>query len=218
MSITHTALNPETLLAALQWRYATKKFDPAKKIDAAVWSALEDALVLSPSSYGLQAWKFFVIDDPKIREQLKPASYNQTQITDASKLVVFTVKHKLAPADIDRYVELISDVRRVPKEALAGYHKAMLGSASLPKERVDAWLTRQVFIALGFFLTSAAVLGVDACPMEGFDKEQYDKILGLPEKGWNSVVVATAGYRAAEDAGAKQPKVRYPKSQIVEHI
>ena len=222
MPITANAVNaaasPEGLLASLRWRVATKKFDPAKKLSGAQWAALEEALVLAPSSYGLQAWKFFVVDDPALRAKLQPLSYGQTQIVDADKLVVFAVKKDFGAADVERYVERISEVRRLPISALEGYKKMMLASAGLPPEKVAAWLTRQVYIALGVFLTSAAALGVDACPMEGFDKDKYDELLGLPAKGWNSVVIATVGHRAPDDAYASQAKVRFAKNDVVEHL
>lgn len=222
MSIQTPALNaaasPEALLASLRWRIATKKFDSSKKIDPARWQALEDALVLAPSSYGLQPWKFFVVEDPALRAKLKAASWEQTQIVDADKLVVFAVKKEFGAADVERFVERIAEVRRLPKEVLEGYKKTMLASASLPPERVAAWLIRQVYIALGVFVTAAAALGVDACPMEGFDKDKYDEILGLPAKGWNAVVIATAGHRAADDAYAAQAKVRFTKDEVIARL
>ena len=222
MPITANSLNaaasPEGLLASLRWRVATKKFDPMKKLGDAQWAALEEALVLAPSSYGLQAWKFFVVDDPALRAKLQPLSYGQSQIVDADKLVVFAVKKDFGPVDVERYVERISEVRRLPLAALEGYKKTMLASASLPPEKVSAWLIRQVYIALGVLLTSAAALGVDACPMEGFDKDKYDELLGLPAKGWNAVVVATVGHRAPDDMYASQAKVRFPKSEVIEHL
>lgn len=209
---------PETLVSALNWRYAVKKFDAAGRIPLDKWEALEESLVLSPSSYGLQAWKFLVIEDKALRTKLKPVSWDQSQIVDADKLVVFLVKKDAGPADVQRFVDRISEVRRVPAEMLEAYKQMMLKSMSLAPEKVEAWLTRQVYIALGNFLTSAALLGVDACPMEGFDKDEYDKILGLHEQGWKSVVVATAGVRASDDAYAKNKKVRYPKAEVVAKV
>ncbi|MBI2386601.1 MAG: NAD(P)H-dependent oxidoreductase [Elusimicrobia bacterium] len=209
---------PETLLNALNWRYAVKKFDAAGRIPLDKWEALEESLLLSPSSYGLQAWKFLVVEDKALRAKLRPASWDQSQITDADKLVVFLVKKDAGPEDVQRFVDRISEVRRVPAETLEGYKQMMLQSMSLPPEKVEAWLTRQVYIALGNFLTSAALLGVDACPMEGFDKDEYDNILGLREQGWKSVVVATAGVRASDDAYAKSRKVRFPKAEIVAKV
>lgn len=213
------AVPPDHALERLHWRYAVKQFDPARAIDPATWAVLEDALVLSPSSYGLQPWKFFVVADPAVRAKLLPASWNQKQIVDASHLVVFAVKADVGAADAERLVRRSSDVRGIPLAALDGYKKMMVGSLTrATPEHVRDWMTRQVFIALGVFLTAAAMIGVDACPMEGFEHEKYDAILGLPAKGYHSVVVATAGYRADTDAYAKLPKVRYAKSELVETI
>lgn len=209
---------PETLVSALNWRYAVKKFDASGRIPLDKWEALEEALVISPSSYGLQAWKFLVIEDKALRAKLKPASLNQSQITDADKLIIFLVKKDASAADVQRFVDRVSEVRRVPAEMLEDYKQMMLKSVSLPPERVEAWLTRQVYIALGTFLTSAALLGVDACPMEGFDKDEYDNILGLHAQGWKSVVVATVGVRATDDAYAKNMKVRFPKAEVIAKV
>jgi len=211
----NAAATPDSLLTSLRWRVATKKFDTAKKIPADRWDALEEALVLAPSSHGLQPWKFFVVEDPALRAKLKTASRDQSQITDADKLVVFAVKKDFGAADVERFVERVSEVRRLPVAALEPYKKTMLASASLPAEKVEAWLIRQVYIALGVFLTSAAALGVDACPMEGFDRDKYDELLGLHAKGYKAVVVATAGYRAADDPYAAQKKVRFAKDELV---
>lgn len=211
-------IQPETLVTALNWRYAVKKFDAAGRIPLDKWEALEEALVLSPSSYGLQAMKFLVIEDKALRAKLQAHSWGQSQIVDADKLVVFLVKKDAGAADVQRFVERVSEVRRVPVEVLEQYRQMMLKSVSLPPEKVEAWLTRQVYIALGNFLTSAALLGVDACPMEGFDKDEYDKLLGLHEQGWKSVVIATAGVRASDDANAKNKKVRFPKAELIAKV
>ena len=211
-------VTPETLVGALNWRYAVKKFDASGRILLDKWEALEESLVLSPSSYGLQAWKFLVIEDKALRAKLKPHSWDQSQIVDADKLVVFLVKKDAGEADVQRFMDRISEVRRVPAEMLEGYKQMMIKSVSLPPEKVEAWLTRQVYIALGNFLTSAALLGVDACPMEGFDKDEYDKILDLHKQGWKSVVLATAGVRASDDAYAKNKKVRFPKAELVAKV
>lgn len=218
MTTTDATVLPETLIGALNWRYAVKKFDASGRVPLDKWEALEESLVLSPSSYGLQAWKFLVIEDKALRAKLLPHAWNQPQIVDADKLVLFLVKKDAGPADVQRFVDRISEVRRLPAEMLEGYKQVMLKSVSLPPEKVEAWLTRQVYIALGNFLTSAALLGVDACPMEGFDKDEFDKVLGLHEQGWKSVVVATAGVRAPDDDYAKSKKVRFPKSEVVAKV
>jgi len=210
----------EQLIDQLNWRYATKQFDPSRQIDPADWSTLEEALQLSPSSLGLQLWKFVVVEDPAVREQLRAASWGQSQITDASKLVVFAVKKNIGVEDIDAHLQRISEVRGVPLEALAPLRDMSVGSVINGKEPADrvAWATRQVYIALGNFLTSAALLGIDACPMEGFSPPDYDRILGLEEKGLSAVVVATAGYRSPEDKYAGLPKVRFPREQVLLHV
>lgn len=212
-------ISSSDLLGALQWRYATKKFDAAKKIDAATWDTLEQAIVLSASSYGLQPWRFNVINDPAIRAKLRPASWNQSQITDASHMIVFSRKLEVTEADVDRYFDRLVELRGTPREALKDYRAMMVGSvtnpSSLPGGDMVTWTRSQVYIALGTFLSAAALLGVDACPMEGFDAKAYNEILGLPAQGYSAVVVATAGYRAADDMYAGFKKVRYRREDVI---
>lgn len=207
---------PESLLSNLQWRYAVKKFDAGKKIPSHLWSALEQAVQLSPSSYGLSPWKFVVVNDPALRVKLRAAAWNQPQITDASHLLVFCRKTAITTADIEQYVARVSQVRAVPADSLKGLQDMMVGSISAPAFDGAAWMARQVYIALGFFLSSAAMLGIDACPMEGFLSDQFDEILGLRAQGYASVVVATAGYRAADDWLASQKKVRWPEARVID--
>jgi nitroreductase len=220
---TEAAVRPslavDPLLAALRWRYAVKAFDPGFKIDAETWSALEESLVLAPSSFGLQPWRFLVVDDPAVRAELRPASWNQAQITDASRLVVFAYKKSLSPADVRRYVERTAEVRGVAPATLAGFEQMMVGHlAKLGPAAADEWAKRQVYIALGQFLASAALLGIDACPMEGFDPAKYDERLGLARDGFGSVVLATAGRRAASDKYAAAKKVRFATREVVRHV
>jgi nitroreductase len=213
-------LAADALVERLRWRYAVKKFDAAKKIPAEIWKALEEVLVLAPSSFGLQPWKFFVVTDPAVREKLKPASWNQTQITDASHLVVFAIKKDLSVADVEHFAQRIVEVRGVPEKSLEMYKKIMADFVGRAGKGLDinAWAADQVYIALGTFMTAAAVLGIDTCPMEGFEPAKYDEILGLPALGFHATVLATAGYRAADDVFAKLPKVRYKKEEVIGHI
>jgi nitroreductase len=213
------AVTPEALLERLRWRYAVKKFDPSRKIPPATWNALEDALVLSPSSFGLQPWKFFVVNNPELRKKLQPVSWGQTQVVDASHLVVFARKRDLNAADVDRHINRIVQLRG-PSDSVAGYRKIMADFVSRPRESFDvnAWASRQVYIALGFFLESAALLGVDACPMEGLDPARYDELLGLEKKGYATLCAATAGFRAADDKYAEAPKARFSKNEVIETL
>jgi nitroreductase len=213
-------LAPSELLAALNWRYATKKFDPARKIPTETWSALEQALVLSPSSFGIQPWKFLVVTDPVVREKLVPVSWGQTQPKDSSHFVVFAVRKDLPEAHIDRYVARTAELRGSTPEALAPFKKMMLGSleGARAKGFLDTWQTHQVYIALGQFMASAAVLGVDTCPMEGLEPAKYDEILGLTGAGYATVVACAAGYRAGDDKYATLPKVRFPVAEVIQHV
>jgi len=212
------ATSPEALLAGLRWRYAVKKFDPTRKIPDATWQTLEEALILSPSSFGLQPWKFLVVDDPELRAKLKLASYNQAQITDAARLVVVAAKKDFGAADVERFVAHTAYVRGVSPASLEQYRQIMLGFASQPAAILEPWVARQVYIALGVFLTSAAVLSVDACPMEGIEPAKYNEILGLTAQGYTALCVVTAGYRAADDGYGKLAKVRFPKSEVIKHL
>jgi nitroreductase len=211
-------LTPADAVNQLQWRYATKKFDPQQKITAENWHALEQSLVLSPSSFGLQPWRFLVVTDSALRAQLLPASWNQKQIVEASHLVVFARKVGLTEADVDAYAESIVSIRQVPPDSLAGMKKMIIGFMGQPNFDAAGWAENQVYLALGVFLTTAAMLGIDACPIEGFMPAKYDEILPLKSEGYASVVVAAAGYRAADDKYAALPKVRYPVADMVRHL
>ncbi len=210
--------SPRVVLASLNWRYAVKKYDTARTIDEATWDVLEQALLLAPSGIGLQPWKFFVIDDPELRARLREASYGQPQITDASKLVVFASRVGYSEADADRFIARVAEVRNQPLEALAGLKAAAMSVVARSEADRDVWAARQAYIALGTFLSAAAVLGVDATPMEGLDPARYDEILGLPEKGYRTLAVAAAGYRSSEDKYGTLAKVRFARDTVIEHV
>jgi nitroreductase len=218
--MTNALISPEQLLSKLQWRYATKKFDSSKKIPADVWEALENGLVLTPSSFGVQPWKFFVVKNPEIRQKLLEHSWKQAQVVDASHLVVFAIKKDINAADVDRMIETTANIRQVPLESLQGFSNVVKGFLDKPPYPLDLneWSIRQVYIALGQFMTSAALLGIDTCPMEGFNPSQYDAILGLNDTDYRSVVVCPAGYRAEDDKYATLPKVRYAKEEVISYI
>jgi nitroreductase len=210
----------EQLIEKLNWRYAVKGFDATKKISDADWKTLEDALVLSPSSYGLQPWKFYVVTDENVRKELLPHAWNQPQITDSSHLVVIAAKKNSNAADIEKYVDRIIEVRGSKREDLDVLKGMMLNSQKMATESgfINEWSARQCFIALGNLMTSAAVLGIDACPMEGFLPPEFDRVLNINEDGYFSVVVCALGYRSDADWLAKLPKVRYENSEVVKHI
>ncbi|MCE1228462.1 MAG: NAD(P)H-dependent oxidoreductase [Firmicutes bacterium] len=213
-----SSTSPQTLVEQLRWRYATKKFDPAKTIHPALWAALEESLVLSPSSYGLQPWKFMVITDPGLKARLKAVSWNQPQVEDCSHHVVFLAKKTFGVADIDRFLERMAEVRGVSVDSLKMYRGYMVGDlVEGPRAAmVREWAVRQVYLALGVFLSATAMVGVDTCPLEGIDSAQYDAILGLEGTDWTAVVACPAGYRSESDKYATLPKVRYKAEELIE--
>ena len=213
-------ISEKQLLQALQWRYATKTFDPNRKLPVATWTVLQEALALSASSYGLQPYQFIVVNDPATRAKLLPHSWSQRQVVDASHFIIFAARTTMTDVEIDTFIGRIATVRGTTKESLAGYRQMMAGGllSEAGKVRAPQWAARQTYIALGNLLTSAALLGVDACPMEGFVPVEFDKILGLPAQGFTAVVCCALGYRSADDKYATAPKVRFPTHELIRTV
>jgi len=209
-----------SLLDDLRWRYATKIFDPAKTIPADTWKTLEESLVLTPSSYGLQPWTFLIVTDPKTKAALRPHAWNQAQVTDCSHFVIFASKTTVSPEFVDKNFARTSEVRGVPAVKLTAYREMILADLvrGARSHVVAEWAARQAYIALGQFMLACAVLRVDACPMEGFVPAEFDKILGLTQRGLTATVCCAAGYRAEADKYATAPKVRFKPENVVEYI
>ncbi len=211
-----TTLNP---VDKLKWRYATKQFDASKKIDPTLWSNIEEALILSPSSFGLQPYKFVVITDPSTKEMLKPLSFNQPQITDCSHLVVFCRLNKIDENYVNDFTQMTASIRNMPLDILEHYKSMMTGFVNnTPVDKLNDWMARQAYIALGNALAVASMYDIDSCPMEGFNKLEYDKALKLDQLGLNSEVLLALGYRHADDKYAKLSKVRYSRASKIIHI
>jgi nitroreductase len=211
----------QQLLESLNWRYATKVFDLNKKIPADTWQTLEHALVLTPTSYGLQPYKFLVVNNPAKRAELLPHSFNnKSQVVDASQFVVFTARTKLAEADVDNWIQRLAEGRNISSESLSAYRGRMLGDVVNGSRGKIAheWATRQAYIALGNLMTCAAVLGVDACPMEGLVPAEYDRILKLNGSGYATVVACALGYRSSQDKYANVAKVRFETKELIQQI
>lgn len=212
------ALDGEFVLERLNWRYAVKKFDSERKIEETTWDILQSAMVLAPSSYGLQPYRFIVITDSETREKLRPACYGQSQIVECSHLVVIAAKTTLDDAYVESYADLIQEIRGTPRENIEDYitkMKQKMGRLTETGEAVS-WSRRQAYLALGFLLETAALLEVDACPMEGFEPSKVDEILGL--EGHTSSVLCALGYRAEDDWLAELEKVRFPEAELVRRI
>ena len=211
-------MSPSDLLAALHFRYATKQFDPERKVAEETWEVLEQALVLAPSSFGLQPWKFIVINSPDLRARLRQHSWSQSQITDAARLVVFTTRTDMTEPDVDRFMNRLAAVQGRDPETLEGYRNIVVSfAAAMNREARHAWNARQTYIALGQFMLAASLLGLDTCPMEGFVPAKFDEILGLEKEGRTAAVLCPVGYRSADDRYAGLPKVRFEAKDVIEH-
>lgn len=207
------------LIEHLKWRYATKKFDTSKIISSSDIEILKEAMQLSVSSYGLQLYKIIIIEDATIREQLKEASWNQEQITDASHLIVFCNYTNVTNVHVDMYLNLTAKIQGVEVNNLEGYGTFMKGKiGAMSEAESKLWTQKQTYLALGNLLNACAELKIDACPMEGFESEEYNAILKLSEKGLHASVIATIGYRSEDDYAQHQPKVRKSKQELFLHM
>ncbi|MDX9747374.1 MAG: NAD(P)H-dependent oxidoreductase [Paludibacter sp.] len=207
----------KTITELLNWRYATKKFDATKKLTEDDVNTLKEAVNLTASSYGLQPYRVLDVQTPELREKLKAAAFGQSQITDASHLFVFTAFNDLTDQHIDEYIALSAKVKGISEDILKGYGDFMK-SVFGPRSSADKhnWAARQAYIAVGNLIDAAASLGIDSCPMEGFDPSAFDEILGLKGTDASSVVVVTLGHRADDDQAQFAPKVRKPLDQVFE--
>ncbi|MCU0712843.1 MAG: NAD(P)H-dependent oxidoreductase [Pirellula sp.] len=202
----------------LNWRYAVKRFDPTRRIPGDLWEQIEESLVLTPSSFGLQPWKFVVVTSEEVKAKLPAISWNQNQPAECSHMVLFAANHLIDAAYVDRYISEISKTRGVSIENLTDFRNVMVGFLRNRGSEISGWASNQVYIALGQLLTVAATLGIDACPMEGLLMNEYDRLLGLEGSGFSIVVGCALGYRHPEDRYAQAAKVRFSKSEMVTTI
>ena len=215
----NAALTPAQFLASLEWRYATKAFD-TRKLPEVTWAALEESLRLTPSSYGLQPWKFIVVNDPALRAKLRPVSWNQSQVTDASHLVVFARRTEVTETDVNEFFNQMVSERGADATKLEPYRQMMLGGVVKGKDAAAQkdWAARQVYIALGQLMGAAAAMAIDTCPLEGIDPDAYTEILGLKGTGYEVVVACAVGYRSSEDKYAGMKKIRFPAARVISRV
>lgn len=202
----------------LLWRYAVKRFDSTRTIDSETWSQIEQSLVLTPSSFGLQPWKFFVIKPPEVKAKLSAISWNQSQPSECSHMVALAAMHTVSEEYVDRFFQKASQARKVSAESMAGYREIILGFLKQKQGQHLVWSTNQVYIALGQLMATAASLKVDACPMEGIVASEYDKLLGLEGTEYRVVVGCALGYRHSDDKYAFAPKVRFEANEVIQYI
>ena len=206
-------------LESLNWRYATKKFDSNRSISEKDLNLLVEATRLSASSFGLQPYHVFVIKDPETRNSMKEVSWGQAQITEASHLFVFANKKTFGPELIDSYLDEVSHIREIPAEGLKAYGDFMKDKLiDLPEDVKETWTAKQTYLAVGNLLSAAGVMEIDACPIEGFEPEAYDRILELENEDLTASVVVALGYRSEEDETQHYKKVRRPKESLFTHI
>lgn len=203
------------IMKALNWRYAVRKFS-ADKLDEAEVQTLLDTARLAPSSYGLQPYRLLVVQSPQTRRQLLPYSMGQEKVLHCSHLIVFAAQTDIGDETVERYIAQVARVREVPWQDL-GRTADRLKSALAGKSAREGqeWAHQQAYIALGSFLTCAALMGIDACPMTGFEAEGFDKVLGLTEQKLTATVICAIGKRHPEDAAAGLPKVRFGYDELI---
>jgi nitroreductase len=202
-------------LTDANWRYATKKFDATKKVSNEDIDFLKEAIRLSASSYGLQPYKVIFVENPEVRAQLQPAAWGQSQIVDAAHLLVFANITDFGNTEIDAYINNVAVTRGLPIDALQGYSDFMKSKiTTLPVENKNVWTSKQTYIALSNLLNAAAELKIDVTPMEGFDADKFNEILGLEALGLNASLVATVGYRHSEDDTQNYAKVRKSNEEL----
>lgn len=206
----------KSITEALNWRYATQKFDTERTPTKEDIMTLLDAARLSPSWFGLQPWKFILVENRELRQKLKEAGYNQPKITDAPYFVVFAAKTDYTEADVDAYVKSTAEAQGKTIEEMQGFKDAIMGGfIANHKDNLGPWAMNQTHIAFGVFLASAAVSGIDAGPMGGFDPDKYDEILGLKELGLHAAVICALGYRSEDDEASKRGKSRFALEEVL---
>ena len=204
------------LLESLRWRYATKQFDTERSLGEEQVQQLLEATNLAATSFGLQPFKLLVLRDQAKQDQLVASSYGQTQVAEASHLIVIAIRTDVDADYIGDYVKLMESQRGLPEGTLDQYKSDMVDAITAMDEQArEVWATKQAYLALGTLLAACASAKIDACPMEGFLAAKYDEFFGLPEMNLHAVVVVPIGYRAADDKYQNYKKVRWELDDIV---
>lgn len=193
----------------LEWRYATKKFDPTKKLSGEKLEILKQAFNLTATSFGLQPIKMVVVSNQALKEKLVPFTFNQLQVRDASHILVLCIEKEIDADFIVDHFKRVEDMRKTPREILEPFEKNLVNSfAEKQSKEIKEWMTNQLYLTLGALLTVCAIEKIDACPIEGFEPEKYDHLLGLKKMGLESVIVLPVGYRDETDFFISLKKVR----------
>ena len=216
------------IIDSQKWRYATKKFDPNKKVSDTDIVTMKEAVQLTPSSYGFQLYKVIVVTDQKIKDKLYKESYYQSQIRDCSHLFVFCSYKNVESKHIDEFIDLMEQARQQDDER--GYVDKVKSKAKIMlygtiakadigrRDKTEAlhWMQKQCYLAVSQLMVTCADMRIDSCPFEGFSTEAYDKILDLSDKNLTSTVLLPIGYRTEDDRHQFRTKVRKPLDKLFE--
>ena len=212
-------MDSKTYVEALQWRYATKKFDPTQRLSAAQLDGVLESIRLTATSMGLQLFQVIIVEDRSIRKQLVPAAYNQQQVQDASHLLVFCSHLKFEENLIEGVLAERARLTGKSQEDLDRYKQSVLKTiGNMTDENFSAWTAKQCYIALGNAMSACAVMGIDACPMEGFQPAEFNRILGLNAQNMNACLALPIGFRSEEDQNQHYPKIRKSKGDLISVI
>ncbi len=203
-------------IKALQWRYATKKFDNKKILPQEKIEVLKTAFNLTATSYGLQPIKMVIIHNKELQQKLLEFSFNQQQVSTASHLLIICIEKRIDKSFIEKYFKMVHHMRSTPLEVLDPFKDFLVGDfENKPVEEIKAWATNQAYLALGNLMTVCAIEEIDSCPMEGFEPLKYDELLALETFNLESVLVLPVGYRAADDIFSEFKKVRRQLSDVI---
>jgi nitroreductase len=209
----------QNTLDALNWRYATKRYDPSKKIPEETFELLLESIRLTPSSYGMQPLKILNVENKELREKIKPIAWNQQQVVDASHLLVFCYQPNPGEQEVKEHVNRMATVRQKPVESLEGFQNHVIQALEdMGEENRAIWTSKQTYIALGQLLLSCALEKIDATPMEGFDAQALNELLELPQKGYKASLLCPMGYRHSEDLYSSLQKVRKSPLELFETV
>ena len=206
-------------IESLQWRYAVKKFDKEKVLSQKQVETLKEAFNLTATSYGLQPVKLAVISDKNLQKELVAHSWNQSQVLDASHLLVICVPKEYSKEEVEKYFNLVQKIRNTPDAVITPFKKFL--TAEIEKktqEELLIWNKNQAYLALGNLLTVCALEKIDSCPMEGFVPEKYDEVLNLGSKNLTAVLVLPVGFRAEDDYMKDLKKVRKNMDEVIFNV
>jgi|SRR5690554_279325 nitroreductase len=208
-----------TTIEKLQWRYATKKFDSSKSLSEEKLNILKETFNLTATSYGLQPVKMVIVSNQEVKEKLMPLTYHQPQVRDASHVLILCVESEIDSNFIIDHFKRVEDTRKTPREILDRFEENLVNTfTSWNKQQIRQWMINQLYLTLGALLTVCAIEKIDSCPMEGFQPEEYDKLLGLDKMGLESVIVLPVGYRDESDFFLSLKKVRRGIDELVVKI